>query len=692
MSQEVTYKVDDGVAVLTLQNPPLNALTAKVRSSLMKCIDRAAADENVHVLLICGSGDSFSVGQNNDDYGKPATDVTTAEICNAIEGMSKPVVAAIGGVALKEGLELALACHYRVANTQASVGFTQVAVGLLPGAGGTQRAARLLGADVSLEMMLSGKIVQAADASLEPLFDLVVDEQADVVGLKFAVQIFAEKVPVRRTRDMRARLTDAAGFQAAVDRWRKRIGGRSEPAIGEILRCVEAAALLPFEVGLSFERSAFEELEKSEQFRALSHMQIARHKAAQNPERTKGKPRVIRVVGVIGGGARGAGFAGAALMAGYEVVLVEKDAPSMERAQKNVQRLLDRNQKRGRLSSVRREALDGKLQANTDLVALSDVDLIIEATGPEAATRAQVFSQLDGIVKTGAVLATAWPFADIPHLASLSGCPGDVLGIHIPTPTQTSAVAEIATTPQSDPDAVLTAQSFIQKIGKSTVRCNAHPGLVGHHIMAAYQHAADRLVLRGCSPQEVDAAMRAWGMTLGPFQNADLMGLDRAWLRQKICGVDGSSGVLHRMVKAGRLGRANGKGWVRYERSNPLGASDPEVDEILKPLRDAISPEPHAVGPEDIQARCLAAMANAGAGLLKEGVVQRPSDIDVVMVLGFGFPSWRGGPMQAADEAGLLNIRNHIRDFADSDPGFWVPEPHFDLLIKNGQNFSDLNG
>ncbi|SFM77322.1 enoyl-CoA hydratase-related protein [Shimia aestuarii] len=689
MALTVGYEVDEGVAVLSLQNPPVNALGIALRRDLLAAFETALADRSVRVIVLIGQGKLFCAGGDISEFGKPFKAPWVPELFNTVEQSTKPVIAAIHGAALGGGMELALACHYRVCEARARIGFPEVSLGLLPGAGGTQRAPRLCGAETALELMITGKSVAAGSGAARVFFDLIVKEGLREAAMTFAQRLVEKGLPVRRTRDARNGLKDAAAYQTAIAKWRKRLGKGGAEAPGEILRCVEAAALLPFDVGMAFERAAFDTLEQSETSRALRHVFFAENKVAKIPEAKAGHARALEQIGVIGGGTRGAGLVALSLMAGFEVVLVEKDAPSLARALTRLRRLLDRAVSRGQLSALRRDGIEALLHGKTDMVALSEADLVIVAAGGDALEQGQIFAQLDAVVKDGAVLASASPFADIGALAERTGCAEDVLGLHFSLPTQMSDLVEVAVGPASGADAVVTATTFARKLGKVPVRVLGVPGRIGGRLMAAYQAAADRLVMSGALPQEVDRAMRRWGMALGPYQLADVMGLERVLARQEECGHDRRVALLRALIKDGRLGRKTSKGWYRYDADG--GRVDPEVAAMIASLRGQTGGGSFP-DESDIQRLCLAAMANEGARMVEEGHVMRPGDIDVAMIRGFAFPRWRGGPMQAADSAGLLSLRNLLRTCAQDGDAFWRPVNLLDDLIKNGRHFSDLNG
>ncbi len=684
MAQAVSYEVTDGIAVLQMRNPPVNALGAALRRDLAGALARAVQDREVDAIVLSGAGKGFCAGADIAEFEAPFADPWVPELCDLVENAPKPVIAAIHGFALGGGLELALACHFRLAGAEARVGFPEVTLGLLPGAGGTQRAPRLIGAAATLELMITGQPVPVTSDLVRPAFDMILKE-----GLKAGARLFARKVidkgmGPRRTRDQRAGFRDPAGDRKALQRWRARLAGKAEKAPGDILRCVEAAALLPFEVGQEFERAAFDDLLGGDQSRALRHIWRAERAAPRFGELARATPRPVAQLGIVGGGSRGAGLAAAGLIAGHEVVLVERDAPALTAALTRVSRVLDRAVRRGRLTQVQRDGIEAVLHGKTDLVALSEADLVIETAGHDARARAAIFAQLDAVVRDGAVLVSGAAYGDVDALAAQTGCAQDVLALHVPLPTLTAPLAEIGVGRHTGAAAVATLHGFVTGLGKRAVWARAGGGLIGSRLMAACTHAADGLVLSGVAPERIDRDMRRWGMGFGPYQMADMLGLAR--MGDHLEALPGATGVNpHRVLaEAGRAGRHNRVGWYRYDTDTPRGAPDPDAVALLGVGADG------AGDPGDIPARLLAAMANEGARLLEAGIARSGGDIDVVMTGGFGLARWRGGPICAADAAGLLALRNRLRGLAEAEGGFWTPAPLLDRLIREGGRLGDV--
>ncbi|MGR3637069.1 MAG: enoyl-CoA hydratase-related protein [Shimia sp.] len=676
MAETVGYSVQDNVAVLRISHPPNNALTSDLCAALTAALQRAAAVPKVQAVVIIGAGGIFSAGHAFGALNtKSASDVAT--LCTSIEKSTLPVVAAVSGVALGAGLDVALACHYRLADAQARVGFPEVGLGLMSGAGGTQRAPRLVGADVALEIMLTGVPKSVTETGPRGFFDHVVKSNLEEVAVEFAKSVVAEGLGVRQTSARREGLADAAAFDDALAKWRARAPHHAKSANKDIVDCVEACRLLPFEAGLAFEKERFKARVEAPEFLALRHIALAERRAAHFPEPAVGTLGPVKLVAVIGLGAVGAGFAVAALLAGFEVVGVERGAKPLESGLQRIRLLLDKAVQGGQLSALRRDGIEASLHSGDDLVAVAEADFVLEASGQNPEVERQIFAQLDGISKEGAVLAAHGPQADVDALALETGCPEEVMGLSFPTAAHLSPGVEVVVGAQTSEATVVRALSVLKAMNKAPVRVTPHVGLIGNSVTTAALRAAENMVLHGAKPQDIDQAMRDWGMSLGPFEAADLVGLEAPWVLPG--GATLSAALSRRMW----TGRAAGRGWYRYESSHPQGVAE-GLDDFLHQVRSEAARSPKAFSDTQIQSRCLAAMANAGVGLLRKGVVASPSDIDVALVHGFGFPRWRGGPMMAAQQAGLVRVRATLRAMKAEGDSLSAPDPVFDYLIKNG--------
>jgi len=689
MTQLLDYAVEGGVAVLSMNHPPTNALTAELRAAVYDALQTALADKMVGAIALLGSGAEFSAGRDYSELGKPIAHPNLAELCAAIETAGKPVVAGLSGAVMGGGLELAWACHYRVALSSTQVAMPEVALGVMPGAGGTQRAPRLLGADTALNILLSGVMMPITSAEVAGMVDEIVEGDLREATVLFALNCIAKYKPARPTADATGGIADFQAFQAGVSKWEKRIDPRGQDAALAILECVKAAPLLPFEVGLEFERERFEELVTSDQSRALRHVALAERRATRLPEMHQADPRPVKILGVVVGADRvGADLALAALQHGLSVVLTAQMPAALELAQRRIEAALQRMVTSGRIEDVASREMLARLRAEADLVALARADLVIEAIGQGREISRQIAAQLDGIVKDGAVIAVHDDAAQIGPVAQATGSPQDVVGLYVPNLHLRTSGVEVAVGKSTGPEAVATLFAMLSAMGFLPVRAKTYNGLIGQNVMGACIRAAEDLLRIGADPYEIDRVMHSWGFSLGPFQIADALGLNAPGLRTAQAGI---STVLYRM---GREGRGAQRGWYQYSQEHPFGAADADTRNIVRAVIEE-DPKPVSnvgVRDVDIEKTCLAAMANAGARLLRIGVASKPSDIDVAMIHGFGFPRWLGGPMQAADDHGLIDLRNHVRKLAEQGDAFWKPEPLFDTLIKNGRGFGALNG
>ncbi|MFV2053175.1 3-hydroxyacyl-CoA dehydrogenase NAD-binding domain-containing protein [Aliiroseovarius sp. YM-037] len=693
MDQAVTVTVEDGVAVLTIQNPPVNALNAAVRTALVDAIDEANADPRTIAIVIIGDGRTFSAGADIDEFGKPFVSPWLPEVCNRVEASAKPVVAALHGTTLGGGFELALAAHYRIADPRARVGLPEVTLGILPGAGGTQRTPRLAGAAIALDMMLSGRPISADEAASAGLIDEISDGDVRAHAIAFAASLTEHAR--RPTGERRDGFADSIEYEQVIAAARQEFGRSPLIAQGKIIDCVEAALLLPFEGGLGFEESAFLDCLETDQSAALRHVFFAERRTAKIPELEGATPRPVELVGLVGREPMVVNLAALLLDAGLGVVLLESGATALADATGRVERVYDHLVSGGNVTAhdaaERLSRLTGVLQYD----ALSSVDMVIEATPEDMDIKKSVFGYLDGVLKPGAVLVTTTSCLDVNDLTQHISRPQDVLGLHFNGPGASAKLVEVVVGTTTAPDVVATGFALAKRLGKAPVRSGIADGLIGGAVMAASRHAADLLVEEGATPYQIDAAMRAWGFALGPYQALDAAGLDNELARRARMAHlwDPTAKVVQitdKLCELGRFGRKSGAGYYDYATQNSPGTENDEVMAVVALERQAKGIVPREVSQAEIQDRLLAAMANEGAGLLDRGIAHRPSDIDVAMIHGHGFPRARGGPMLSADLAGLLTVRNRLRDYAMDDV-FWTPAPLFDELIKNGQGFDALN-
>ena len=694
----VTRELRGKVLLVTIDHAPVNALSADVRRGLLAAIEAADADKAVEAVLIVGAGRNFIAGADIREFGKPPVPPSLPDVCNRIEACSKPVVAAIHGAALGGGLEVALAAHYRLAVNGAKLGLPEVQLGLLPGAGGTQRTPRLIGAQAALDLILSGRHAGAKEALALGLIDRL-GSSDDILaeGLAYAHELLAAHAPVRRTRDAAA-LSDRAASLAAVATARAETAKKSRGLFSplKIVDAVEAAIEQPFEEGLRLERKLFLECIDSPQRAGLIHAFFAEREVLKAPETRDAKPRALNKIGVVGGGTMGAGIAVAVLDAGLPVTMIERDDESLARGRAHIEKVYDGLIAKGRMSAEKKADVMTRWQGSTSYDALVDAGLVIEAVFEDLSVKKAVFAELDRVCKAGAVLATNTSYLDIDAIAASISRPADVIGLHFFSPANIMKLLEVVVPKQVSADVVATAFELAKKLRKTPVRAGVCDGFIGNRVLAVYRSAADAMMEDGASPYQIDAAVRAFGFPMGPFQVVDLAGGDIGWAARKRRAATRNPNaryvqIADRLCERGWFGQKTGRGFYLYPEGSRSGAPDPEVEAIIDAERERAGITPRTFTDEEIMRRYMAAMINEGANVLHEGIALRPLDVDVTFLYGYGFPRYRGGPMKYADTVGLATVLADIREFAKEDPLFWRASPLLVDLVERGADFASLN-
>ncbi len=696
MHKPVTVQSARGVAVLTIDKPPVNALDHTVRSALAEAVDEAIADPDYQAIVIAARGRTFPAGADLRELDAGVADPDLASLCRKVEMSPKPVFAAMHGTVLAAGLELALAAHYRIADRRTRFGLPDVNLGLLPGAGGSQRLTRLIGPAAATEMMLEGRQIDVARAEALGLVDIVADSGLPQFTLGYVARVLKSGTGPRRLGETDVMLQPAKEHLDWLKNRRDGVKTGPDSAPARILDCVEAALMLPFEAALALERTAFEDLVATDTSRALRHVFLAEQAVRRPPVPPGTEPRRIDAVGVVGAGTMGTGIAAACLSAGFHVTLVEAD---IERLEAGVERIIDifeREEARGRIDPEQRQGRLDRLKGTVKLDALAGADLVIEAVTEDAAVKRRVFSALDAVMKRGAILGTNTSYLDIDGLAAGTGRSPDVLGLHFFAPAHVMRLLEVVVAMDTDDAVIASAWEFAHRMKKIPVAAVVADGFIANRCLSAYRKAAEFLLEDGASIMAIDTAMRAYGFPMGPFEVADLSGLDIAWARRQRLAPDRDPSeryvrIADRLCELGRMGRKIGRGYYRYEQGARRGVADPEVTAIVAEERGLRGVSARKFKAEEIRNRCLAAMVNEGARLLEEGIAARPADIDLCMIHGFGFPRSKGGPMMAADLTGLLGVKRNLEDYAREDPAFWIPAPLITELVKNGRGFSDMN-
>ena len=695
----VTTALEGRVLVVSINNPPVNALSQAVRQGLADAVAQAQADAQVQAVLLVGSGKAFIAGADIREFGKPAMPPSLPDVLMQLESSNKLVVAAIHGPALGGGLEVALSCHYRLAVSGAKLGLPEVQLGLLPGAGGTQRTPRLIGVKAALDLMLSGRHAGAEEALSMGLVDKVEPAGTDArtAGLAYANQLLDDKAPVRRTREATA-LADKAAAQAELDTIKadsaKKTRGLLSPA--KIIECVQGALDLPFDEGMKNERKLFVQCLESPQRAGLIHAFFAERETAKIPEAKAAAPRALNTLGVIGGGTMGAGITVAALDAGFPVVMVERDEESIARGRANVEKVYDGLIAKGRMTAEKKAAIMARYSGSTDYAALAQVDLVIEAVFEEMGVKKAVFAELDKVCKPGAVIATNTSYLDIDAIAASISRPQDVVGLHFFSPANIMKLLEIVVPAKVSADVVATAFELAKRMKKIPVRAGVCDGFIGNRILAVYRDAANAIMEDGASPYQIDEAVREFGYPMGPFQVSDLAGGDigLATRKRKAATRDPKARyvqIADRIAEKGWFGQKTQRGFYLYPQGARTGVQDPEVLAIVDAERQRAGVTPRSFSNEEIMRRYMAAMVNEGANVVREGIALRPLDVDVTFLYGYGFPRYRGGPMKWADMVGLDKVLADIQEFAKEDPLFWKPSPLLLELVEKGENFESLN-
>ena len=696
-SSVVTTALHGDVLVVTIDNPPVNALGAAVRQGLLAALQQAQADAAVAAVLLVGAGKAFIAGADIREFGKPPVPPALPEVCRAIEGSDKPVVAVLHGAALGGGLEVALSAHYRLALPAATVGLPEVNLGLLPGSGGTQRAPRLMGVQAATSLMLSGQHLKAQAALQAGLVDKLVEgADAQAAGLAYVRELLTAKAPVRRTRDLAIAEPQAAlaWLEEQKAETAKKARGLFSPL--KIIECVQAAVQLPFDEGLARERALFIECLDSPQRAGLIHAFFAEREVAKVPEAQAAQPRPVASVAVIGGGTMGAGIAVAALDAGLPVTMIERDAESIARGRANVEKVYNGLVAKGRMTDAAKAAVMARYSGSTNYADIAQVDLVIEAVFEDLEVKKAVFRELDRVCKPGAVLATNTSYLDIDAIAASTSRPQDVIGLHFFSPANIMKLLEIVVPAKVAADVVATAFELAKKLKKVPVRAGVCDGFIGNRILAVYKQAADYLMEDGASPYEIDAAVRGFGFAMGPCQVTDLAGGDIGWATRKRRAATRDPKaryveIADRICERGWFGQKTGRGFYLYPEGARVGQPDPEVLAIVDAERAKKGITPRSFSADDIMRRYMAAMVNEGAKVVAEGIALRPLDVDVTFVAGYGFPRHRGGPMKWADMTGLPKVLADIQAFAKEDPLFWKPAPLLEQLVAEGRNFDSLN-
>lgn len=682
----VTELSSGEIAVVTLNSPPVNALSQQVRAGIVEGMKAAIADPTVKAIVLVCEGKTFIAGADITEFGKPPQKPSIQEVEDAIENSPKPVIAAIHGTALGGGLEVALTCHYRVAVPTAKCGLPEVNLGLLPGAGGTQRLPRIVGAEKALEMVTSGQHVGAKECLAMGLVDELVTEGELLQGATaFAKKIVAENRPLKKVRDLNTKMEAARGNADLFANFRKtnarKFRGFLAPEYN--IRCIEAAVNLPFEEGLQVERKLFAELMSGSQSAAQRYVFFAEREVWKIPDVGGHTPIIpVNKVGMIGAGTMGGGIAMNFLNAGIPVTIVETKQEALDRGLGVVRKNYENTAKRGRITLEDVEKRMSLLKGTLALEDLAQSDLIIEAIFENMDIKKEVFGKLDRIAKSGAILATNTSALDIDEIATAVKRPEAVIGLHFFSPANVMRLLEVVRAKETSKAVIATSMQLAKRIGKVAALVGVCPGFVGNRILAARSRAAQALLMEGVMPWDIDRVLYDFGMPMGPFAMSDLAGLDLGWSKETSKG----STLREILCELDRRGQKTNAGYYDYD-ENRNAKPSPVVEKILKEFVAKNGGKPRPVSDEEILERCTYPMINEGAKILEEGKAIRASDIDIVWINGYGWPVYRGGPMFYGDLIGLDKVLAKLKQFEGAN---FKPAALLEKLVTEGKKFRDL--
>ncbi|MEM7570587.1 MAG: 3-hydroxyacyl-CoA dehydrogenase NAD-binding domain-containing protein [Pseudomonadota bacterium] len=672
----VHQDVHGSVLVLTVDNPPVNPLSQVERAGLLAGLERAAGDDGIGAIVIAGANQKFIAGADIKEFGKTPEPPHLPDVINAIEASEKPVVAAIGGPCLGGGLEVALGCHYRTAQADALLGLPEVTLGIVPGAGGTQRLPRLIGAAAAAEMITSGKPMKAKATLENGVIDSLVETDVLAAAIALAEDVAGQSVEGKRLSSLPC--PSAEGLEAMEKSVARKARGAKAPI--EALGLVKAACTLPFAEGLEHERETFLALRATDQAKALRHIFFAETAAKKAPADVKGMtPRPVSRIGVIGAGTMGTGIAISLADGGYDVTLLEIAQEALDRGLGRITKTYQGNVAKGRMSESKAKETAERITGTTTYADLGDCDLIIEAAFESLQVKKDIFAALDEVAKPGAVLATNTSYLDINEIAATTSRASDILGMHYFSPANIMKLLEIVRAEKTAGDALLTALTVAKKTRKQPVVAGVCHGFIGNRMLRGYQRESGLLLMEGASPAQVDAAITAFGFAMGPFSVSDLAGIDIGYKSRK----DMAPGsyephaviVSDKLAEAEMFGQKSGKGFYVYDPETRSKTPNPAALTFIEEARAELGFSPREISPEEIVERCLLGLFSEGAALLEEGIAQRASDIDVVYTSGYGFPRHQGGPMFWAQNKGLCWAQETIAKYAQGPYGKWWPQP-----------------
>ena len=691
---KVNYTVNGNIAILEVDNPPVNPLSSGVRAGLAEYIAKANEDDAIEGIILTGAGRSFIAGADISEFGQKSDGPDLHTALKDIEFSKKPVLAAINGTALGGGLETALVCNYRMGTEKAIVGLPEVNLGLLPGAGGTQRLPRLIGPSQALKMMLAGTPMSAKKALQQGVIDAISENSLIDDAIAFLQEkIGSEEHP--KVRDKNEKVLEARGDDNVLAEAKALAAKtrRGQFAPGQIISCVEAAINEDdFDVGMKKESEYFLECLMNPQREAMIHIFFGERAASKISDIPKDTPLLpISSAGIVGSGTMGGGIAMNFANAGIPVLVLDQDEKNLERGmgviERNYQMMVDR----GRMTPEQKDMVLGLITPTLSYEDLANVDIAVEAVYENLELKQEIFKSLDAVTKDHAILASNTSGLDIDAIASSTNRPGKVVGTHFFSPANVMRLLEVVRGKESSNETMATVMSIGKKMGKAAVVSLNAPGFIGNRMLAGYTYQANMLLLEGALPNQVDSALESFGMSMGPFRMMDLVGLDLGWRARKLADMETplANKISDALCEQDRFGQKTSKGFYNYSEGSRAPNAAPENEPIYKEISDQNNIERREISDQEIIDRCILALVNEGARILEEGVAQRSGDMDIVYINGYGFPIWRGGPMFYANQLGLSEVINKMNDFSELDAHFWKPAPLLRKLADESGTFGE---
>ncbi len=691
MSDVVTFSKQDGIGIVTVNNPPVNSLSQEVRAGLQESVAQGNADADVSAMVIWCEGRTFIAGADIREFGKPRREPYLWDVVQFIEDSSKPVIAAIHGTALGGGLEVALGCHFRLAAPDAKVGLPEVKLGIIPGAGGTQRLPRVAGAKKALDMIVNGTHIPAGEALEAGIVDEIPEGDLKTAAIEFAKKVVAEKRPIRRVSSLSVEVDSPDMFEKYAAGIARKQRGFLAPF--NCIKAVQAAAELPFDQGMKREQELSAEVHASPQAKGQQHIFFAEREASKIPGLPRDTPiRNIRSVGIVGAGTMGGGIAMSFANAGIPVILLDMTQENLDRGISIIRKNYTSTVSKGRL---KQEDMDRRMELISPTLSyedLKDADLVIEAVFEEMGIKHEVFKKLDDICKPGAILATNTSYLDINEIAAVTRRPQDVIGMHFFSPANVMRLLENVRGEKTSPAVSASVMKIGKTIGKVPVLVGVCDGFVGNRMLSKRTREAFFMLEEGALPQQIDKVLYDFGLPMGPFAMSDMAGLDIGWRNRKakmdkLTPRERECNILDKICEMGRYGQKTGAGFYQYD-DKRKATSDPEIEKLIVKHSEERGIARREISDQEILERCLYAMINEGAKILDEGIAARPSDIDVIWINGYGFPIYRGGPMFYADQVGLKTVYEKILEFQDRyGAEYWKPAALLEKLAKEGKGF-----